>query len=63
MAVVLGAAAGFSPRASAAAFRPASRPEAADSTYPSTPLTCPAMNRSGRERVCHVGVSTVGPLM
>ena len=40
--------------ASAAAFSPASRPEAADSTYPSTPDICPAKNSVGRARTCQV---------
>ena len=46
-----------------AALRPARRPEAADSTYPSTPETCPAKKRSSRNRVCHVVRSTFGPQM
>jgi hypothetical protein len=50
-----------SPLASAAALMPASRPDAADSTYPSTPDICPAKKRVGRARTCHVSASTVGP--
>jgi hypothetical protein len=36
------------------------RPDAADSTYPSTPDIWPANSRSGRSRVCQVSCSTVG---
>ena len=54
IAVVRGGTLSGRPCTSAAALRPAIRPDAADSTYPSTPDTCPAKNRSSRVRVCHV---------
>ena len=41
---------GSPPSASAAALMPASSPDAADSTYPSTPEICPAKSRSSRAR-------------
>ena len=49
--------------ASLAAFTPANQPMATDSTYPSTPVICPAKKTFGRSLICIVGRSTRGEQM
>ena len=49
IAVVLGNAAGSSPRTFAAMATAARKPEAVDSTYPSTPVICPAKKTAAKK--------------
>ena len=49
MEVSLGKGADLSPSAFLEAFIPQTIPVAADSTYPSTPVICPAKKRLGRD--------------
>ena len=48
------------PRRRRTALLPASQPIATDSTYPSTPVICPAKKRFEAERICMVAASTRG---
>ena len=50
MAVVLGKSGGSVPRSLAAMATAARKPEAVDSTYPSTPVICPAKATMGSRR-------------